>query len=146
MKKLVIGSVAGMLLACAPGPEGSAAARRSAASVELVPYSDFEGALWPEGERVVVLSAGHETREDKFVAYGVDVVGREVRYALYGDREEFAQFKERLALELFKASAPCRIDLGQVPTPLPPPVNPDGEPFGEVIRRAYLAAEDACPR
>lgn len=146
MKSYVRWSVAGLLLACSAGPEQGTAVRRGAMSVEPIPYSQFEGPLWPEGERVVVVSAGSEEKETAFVAYGVDVNNKEVRYAVYGDPEQFVLFKERLAKEVFKAPAPCRIDLGQVPTPLPPPVNPEGDPFAEVVRRAYLAAEDACSK
>lgn len=142
--KPFVGSVAALLLACSAGPEGGVAVERRGASEKLLPYSEFEGALWPEGEQVVVLSAGVDGDESTFVAYGVDVGSKEVRYAITGDREQFVEFKARLAKEVFKAPAPCRIDLGQVPTPLPPPVNPEGDPFAEVVRRAYVAVADAC--
>lgn len=118
----------------------------SSVSPDPVPFSTFEGPLWPEGKRVVVLSAGYDGKEGAFIAYGVDVGEQQVRYVIAGRGDEYPRFAERLAAELLLGDVGrCRIGLGQVPIPLPPPVNPDGEPFSEVFRRAALVAADACP-
>lgn len=156
MKPCIRWSVVGLLLlACsgelvqptAVGRSGMSEERdpSAASPVEPSSFSGYDGPLWPDGKRVVVLSAGHEEKEGAFIAYGVDVDAQEVRYVLVGSVEEYPRFAERLAAELLLDAGRCRIGLGQVPIPLPPPVNPDGEPFSEVFRRATLVAADACP-
>jgi len=146
MRPYIRWSITGLLLlGCAQEPGEGPAARRSGMSLEAVAYSQFEGPLWPEAQRAVVLSAGGGEKEGTFVAYGVDVDQNEVRYALWGYLDEYPAFVERLTKEQLQPTALCRIGLGQVPIPLPPPDNPDGEPFREVLRRAGLIAADACP-